>query len=1410
MTTANANSESAQSIRRSTRVKVSAAPSQKPTLVKAKTRPAKAAAPKQVKSVVESSDEECVLASTKTQGSRKAANKKSQTAAEVGSDADQEQETAEEVEDDVEDHEKEGDEHESSFEDEEEEEEDSESDFEEPASKARKSTATLRKRRASKEDRIPIIQQKKSSSGAKSTRTPKTTKGPKYSGLPGSSKKNTVAKRTDAMAGDEEEVEQEVEKSEFYSAVLDSQVALEPLIDDWTLTYEESSSVAMLKLVNFLIRCCGCKEFISLEDFDYEENNNRALENILQEYRANTVNFDYPIVSKDKEYKKFKKNLVEFYSHLLQKARGDMLFDGVFMETLLPWTIALSGTSFRPVRHTATTAALNIMSSLAEFSSETQNELDTTIRQLATSQKQKALPAKIKQLQKKVTGGKRRMESLMTWINDIFESVFVPRCRDVDPLVRADCIQELGRWMEENQDEFITPTYLPYLGWALSDRVAAVRLESMKVLGKLYEIDNQPNGLRQFTARFTPRFIEMAVGEPDIATRLAAIRVVTLVQKHGQLEQEDQIKMSALIYGSNARVRKSLAKFVKTRIWEDEVENRLATCDLLANSVEEEMPEVRREWVELKSLVSFLIKVGKADANKSERADPRLIDETKVGRVSLAVEALWSEIESLKNWQSMAEYLALDHTVAPSSSSKSEPKSLEDCYHLEEEEENVLLEIFIAALQITVTPPNVPGFVKDKAKLRIQHDDLVNEVGRFCVNALPRLFLKYSVDPIRIRSVLVIPQLMPLNVYVDMRMNTAFEEMVDEVIKVYKKHTDTSVLQTAAITVRTIQSCEIMRVSHESKIDALSAYIIDIFLNTASNIVIDTWKEKQDMSITTTENVADNDSLHELKLALLRLEHLIKATDVATRYNLSSEQEPYDALIKVIEQNKNVSGDNAEILVSALSIAFLWISWVCRDNSAKYGQDADWTENDATEVEHMQESLLRITNLLAIKEGSNVNVRARRKAFQVLGDAYWLFGGDMFHSSKGIHRHRLFLACPEETQKKCEDFVRSEIELWGEKVREKLQTLETARKETALDDLSQQNGNMEDGDNEVNIAEEEISEIVSNEYLAASQVEQEDKHEMFGTVFSFMRQIILGDFDMGHATAVIAHYGRFGAEFDEGVKRVVDGIKGQAAQSPSFENFVQGHVRTTDQVLHLAKLLTSIIRPTGFLRKIRASIDLKLVLNLQKQGIVYGIEQIQKYHDTEDKKKQTKAAKFFDVLGQMLLGIQIDRSEIIALGDLIETESANRGLTLDVTEKMYEPIRLYQSKLEKLVVKVVAEQAVAEKKRAEAAATAEGEAAEVAQDQRDVDMDPAQDADAAVVGTKAGNVNDEDPSSKPADVVTGKKRQANSEDHEDETEEPEGSGGVAVRNVARHHFADSGHESDSGTNPKEAKRVRID
>ncbi|KAF9095132.1 hypothetical protein BGX23_000991 [Mortierella sp. AD031] len=1308
------------------------------------------------------------------------------------------------------------------------------SDFEQPTA-TKKNTKSLTTKRA-RQPKIPVIKQKSRSSTSK---TPKATKGSKSS--------KGAARNPTASTNDQEDgAEREEGQSELYAAVLDSQVALDTVVADWISSYEQSADEALLSLTNFLIRSCGCTQFVTVDEFNDDDNMLETLQDILLRYKENTSNFDYPIVSKAKEFKKFKKNLLEFYTRLIQKTQRDILFDGVFMQSLLAWTISLSSTTFRPVRHTAAVVALNLVLSLAEFAAETQEELNVTNRQLATSQKQKSAATKIKQLEKKVAEGQARKAQVLKWIDEVFLSVYVLRWRDVDPFVRSDCVRELGQWMVAYPDHFIASSYLKYVGWVLSDKAAAVRLEALKVLAKLYEIENQPTALRQFTTRFTDRFIEMAIGESDTSARLGAIKVATLVHKHGQLEEEEQVKLSALVFGANAKVRKAMAKFVKARVWEDEVEGKMAAGEIFISS-SKDSAELKKDWIELKSLASFLIKVGRtveeqdATLGQADKTGTRLFEETKVGRIALAVEALWSEIDSLKNWKSIADYLTEDHSAVPVSTSSSQGgsqkvRTLEELYSLDEEEENVLLEILVASFQMTLRPPAVPGFQRDKAKLKAHQDEVSNEVGRFCVGLLPQLFLKYGIDAVRIRSVLVIPQIVPLNVYLDMRMLAAYEDLVDEVVKVFKKHTDPSVLHTAAVTIRAFQGYEVLKTSHEAKIEALGASLLESFLNL----------------VPTDEDMADRDALDETTLALRRLEHLVKSTDVTSKTPRNSTQNPFDGLLKVIGRYKAAQGPDAELTVSALSISFLWISWVCRNNAFKNGQDADWTEDDAQEMLHMRDALVRTVSGLAIKESQGVDARLRRKAFQVLGDVYWLFGGDMFHASKGINRHSLYMTCPEVTQLECENFVKSELVLWREKIQEKAASLKAARiPKTGTNDAEAD----VDAENDVEGADKdaEAAELLEDEKLAAAQIEQEDKYEMFGTVFSFMRQIILKDFSMEHATAVIAHYGRFGVEFDEGVKRVVAALKAQTTTGPtkqacqqrtevfmsvcmdslkqSFELYMDGHARSINQALQLAKVLITAIRPPGFMQNIRAGIDGRLVWNMQRQGIVYVIGKIATFEQDGDQVKKANMVKFFDLLAQLLFGIQTKTAEITAMQDLIQSECDEKSLVVD-ENSAWDPLRHYQGKLEKLMQKATTEQAAAAKKSEEAARLRkerqqqqqQQEQQEQQQDQtageqeqrlkepetRDVDMD------AGIVSQDVGGAAapaTEDASVPEPEKVAGKKRLATPE----EDEEADGDRGSNKPSHARARSNEvEGQDSDTesrsseqGVTVNETKRLRV-
>ena len=53
------------------------------------------------------------------------------------------------------------------------------------------------------------------------------------------------------------------------------------------------------------------------------------------------------------------------------------------------------------------------------------------------------------------------------------QGVSIPRARDVSAEVRATVIEGLGDWICADPVEYLTDTYLRYIGWALSDRVRA-------------------------------------------------------------------------------------------------------------------------------------------------------------------------------------------------------------------------------------------------------------------------------------------------------------------------------------------------------------------------------------------------------------------------------------------------------------------------------------------------------------------------------------------------------------------------------------------------------------------------------------------------------------------------------------------------------------------------------------------------------------------------------------------------------------------------------------------------------------------------------------------------------------------------------------------------------------------------
>jgi cohesin complex subunit SA-1/2 len=107
----------------------------------------------------------------------------------------------------------------------------------------------------------------------------------------------------------------------------------------------------------------------------------------------------------------------------------------------------------------------------------------------------------------------------------------------------------------------------------------------------------------------------------------------------------------------------------------------------------------------------------------------------------------------------------------------------------------------------------------------------LNEITRAFIKALPRLFVKYQADPQRTAEVLLIPPLLNLELYVEMRMVPAYSNLWDDISKQFMSHSSMTVLNNAIKVVYHFMSTTSLSNTNSTKIleleDELSSALHD-------------------------------------------------------------------------------------------------------------------------------------------------------------------------------------------------------------------------------------------------------------------------------------------------------------------------------------------------------------------------------------------------------------------------------------------------------------------------------------------------------------------------------------------------------------------------------------------------------
>lgn len=290
-------------------------------------------------------------------------------------------------------------------------------------------------------------------------------------------------------------------------------VASEETVSAWMDI--KDCNAALLQLFNFIIQLSGFNTVkLSMdqlqEAIDNANDEDDSITELIQQLQTSVLeesseSADYPLISKKKQFKKFQSNLTDFWSRWTRHAQFKYMRtdDRNIFHHIKSFLTICASSAIRPLRHTCTMIVLTIITSLVQRSS--------TLETPAVNDKAKGL-----------------LHTIQSHITDLMDGVFVHRNKDIDPVIRAECIKSLGQWMMSYPSHFLhspqsSDRYLRLIGWTLSDQSILVRQSVVKELANVLTVVTVDNlAFMQFIERFKGRLLEMSLYDhPDISQIVA-------------------------------------------------------------------------------------------------------------------------------------------------------------------------------------------------------------------------------------------------------------------------------------------------------------------------------------------------------------------------------------------------------------------------------------------------------------------------------------------------------------------------------------------------------------------------------------------------------------------------------------------------------------------------------------------------------------------------------------------------------------------------------------------------------------------------------------------------------------------------------------------------------------------------
>ncbi|KAI0772878.1 hypothetical protein BD413DRAFT_622407 [Trametes elegans] len=1121
-------------------------------------------------------------------------------------------------------------------------------------------------------------------------------------------------KQTDGEAEfDVEKVAQDTKitgDNALFNAIMNPSAALQSTAEDFLESLSSSPGPSLALLINCILRSCGCNDSVDEDrvvDYDGVVD---ALDDFTEALKKDDTPI-YPLTSKLPLFKKFRKSLSEFLERLIiSSAELGSLYTSDLMPTLQTWVIAMSSSQLRSFRHTATVIALEVETALCDVAASVEKEAEVVSRQREGERKRKAAGNKGKggnaresELEKKAAEVRDRRSKLAEFLKEFVDGVFVHRYRDLDPNIRAECVRAMGLWFKKYPGHFLDGAYLRYVGWVLSDAHTHVRLEAVRALALAYEQTAYIGAaaLQHFTERFKPRLVEMAVGDVELSVRVAVIQVLQTIDGHGLLEDEQRQQLCLLVFDEEARVRRAVSGFVKG-VWEETVEERLV--GRRPSDADKHKAGVKALGMLLVNWARALDKAnGEGDGDSEDGMDlgegsskrarakevASLVGTNAKGRTALVVEALWDEVDPVRDWETLLDVLLLDHSAAgeessrPSSRSKGKQiandSAVDEAWRLEEVEEAVLLELLVASLRKALA---------DAANAKKPDEDTTSsDVTRALIKALPQLFVKHQTDEKRISEVLLIPQLMNLDMYLEMRMMTAYSSLWEDVTKQFLSHSSPVVLANAVAAIRRMLDATSLSKTNSAKIleleDELSTSLRDAIAG----------RDEIEVASFTEDEVI---SLGAICARLAALSGIRDMTAWMEEDEGGKQSSAWDIVSALAERGRLGYKEEEMMVDRALQLLTLHIMWKARGLPAGTELSPDeiqFRDNLKEERNSLLEKLVEF----AVGTQSNTVEGVRRAAFQNLLTLHILFCPSETTAPDGtrLPTAALPLSLDDEVQYRCAGFVQAEIERYAEELAE-----DTPEEEHNSDEESDGNEGQSEPEEQPKGKKGRVDKAKAAAKAASpvlrveSRTQLEKEYVFIGVVTTFLRAIRAGVIHFKHSATFLAHYGRLGPTFDLCSKVIVEilreegmykdngeavvGIICQALQE-SFTLYLDAEVNTEEHAIALAKALSACLLIRGAQLSVVRRLDSKHVVAIHTTSLNWVGKRLAAFGSAKNKKARTKCIKFFRVLLPLLSSI--NNRDSLQIKAHLDNVIAQAKVDISPTSKPWEPYRAYEKKL---------------------------------------------------------------------------------------------------------------------------------